>query len=364
MDMKEFTPIFTERATNILAPEFREAVQEISASLKEIYNAHSVIVLPGSGTFGMEAAARQFAVDKKVLVISNGFFGERWNKILVQGNIANQIEVLKAEKKNRKYYPPNITEVLKKIEEYQPQVIFITHVETSTGIMLPEEYIQKITQKARQYNGLVIIDAIASGNVWLNMKELDIDILLTAPQKGLSAHAGCAILLLNETARNRLPETKSASLSLDLREWMKVMEWFEGRDFAYHTTLPTDVLLFLRDSLREIVKYGINEAKESQQEMGRTIRGVLEERGFASVAAEGFEAPSVVVHFADDPAGMVKHFSEQQLRIAGALPFMLENAEKPKTFRIGLLGLEKIKQKEKTTLLIKETIERLTHYSK
>ncbi len=356
--MKEFTPVFTERATNILASEFKEAMQAISASLKEIYHAHSVIILPGSGTFAMEAATRQFAANKKVLVLCNGFFGDRWNKILLQGNIASHTEVMKAEKRDGKYHPSNITKILQKIEDYQPQVIFLTHVETSTGIMLPDEYIKTIAKKAHHHNAVIIVDAIASGSCWLDMEELNIDILVTAPQKGLSAQAGCGILLLNETAKTKIKESKSTSLSLDLGEWMRVMDWFEGGEFAYHATLPTNALLSLRDSLHEIKSYGFAETKKAQGELGRAVRGFLEKKGYPSVAAEDFQSSSVLVHFAGNPAEIVQQCKENQLRIGGALPFMLENTEKPNTFRIGLLGIEKIKAKEQTVDLLKEIFQR------
>ncbi len=356
--MKEFTPVFTERATNILAPEFRETMREISRILKQFYNAHSCAVLPGCGSVAMEAVARQFANNKKCLIICNGFFGNRWRLTLQQGKITDQAIILKAEKKREQYHPPELKTVLAIIEKEKPDLIFLTHVETSTGIILPDEYIKTITAAARDINALVVIDAIASGMVWLDLEKVGVDVLITAPQKGLSAQAGCGIVLFNEKTTADINNTISTSLVLDLRKWLEVMKNFEGQGFSYHATLPSDGLIVLKSALQEISQYGKEKCFLTQHDLGKSVRQILEAKGLVSVAADCFKAPSVVVYYADEPSAIVEQFKKNDLRIGGPLPFMLEDEQLPKTFRIGLLGIEKIKNKDATVSVLKNVIEK------
>lgn len=358
--MREFSPIFTERATNITDAKFKQAMQEVSAKLKDLYHAHTALLLPGSGTFAMEAVARQYAQEKRCYLISNGYFGQRWEQILSQGNICKELKVRKAELLGRQYRPPLLDTLLQEIKAYD--LVFLSHVDTSTGIQMPEQELRQIAQHAHQQDSLLIVDGIASGCSWLNMHELGIDVLVTAPQKGLSAQAGGGIVLLNERAYQRLENTTSNSYSMDLRQWLSVMQAYQSGGFKYHTTLPTEVILSLQRGLQDIFSFGTEKAKQTQQELGISVRRLLQENDFHSVAAAGYQAPSVLVYDAGekDPQAVIKSFSDHNLRIGGSLPFLLDEGEVPRTFRIGLLGIEKMQKKEEVIALLEGVLGNLT----
>src|SRR5690606_14821752 len=137
----EYSVVYTDRAINHMSQRFQGVMRDISRTLKQVYNAHSAIVMPGSGTFGMEAVARQVATDKPCLVLRNGWFSFRWTQILETGNIPSDTTVLKARAVETgiqaAFAPAPIEEVVAVIREKKPAVVFAPHVETASGIMLP-----------------------------------------------------------------------------------------------------------------------------------------------------------------------------------------------------------------------------------
>jgi len=350
---KEFSVVYTDRAMNLMSPVFTTCMQDISRVLKKVYNADSLALIPGSGSYSMESVARQFGTDKKVMIIRNGYFSYRWSDIFhVTGCAAEEI-VLKAqptESGDRPFFAPKpIEEVVAQIKEHKPAVVFAPHVETSTGMILEDSYMQAVSEAVHSVGGIFVLDCIASGNIWVDMKANGVDVLISAPQKGWTGPACVGIAMMSSRARalmdKELPATNS--FCCNLAKWTTVMEKYEAGGFMYYTTLPTDSLMRFRDVLLETEAYGIEKTKASMWEMGKKVREVLAARGFKSVSAPGNQSPGVVVVYSP-LEGMVGKFKDHEMQIAGGVPFKLGEDEfglnpRKACFRLGLFGLDKLK---------------------
>ena len=349
----EYSVVYTDRALNHMSKRFQGVMRDLSATLKQVYRARSAIVVPGSGSFGMEAVARQFAHGKRCLVIRNGWFSYRWSQILETGRIPAEANVLKArrtsEQRQSPFAPAPIDEVVATIRSQRPDVVFAPHVETASGIMLPDDYLRAVGQAVREVGGLFVLDCVASGTVWVDMAKTGADVLVTAPQKGWSGSPCGALVMLGERARERIDATTSTSFACDLRKWLQIMEAYEGGGHAYHATLPTDGLVKLRDVMLEARGYGFDKLEAAQLELGRQVRALLARKGFPSVAAPGFEAPGVVVSYSDDPGVLNgSKFAAVGLQTAGGVPLQCDEGPDFRTFRIGLFGLDKLRHVERT----------------
>lgn len=342
----EYSVVYTDRAVNHMSKRFQGAMKDISRTLKQVYNAHSAIVVPGSGTFGMEAVARQFATGRHCLVIRNGWFSFRWSQIFDMGSIPSKTTVLTAEQavqgSQSPFSPPAIEDVVAAIRDEKPDLVFAAHVETASGIMLPPDYLRAVADAIHAEGGLFVLDSIASGAIWVDMQAAGVDVLISAPQKGWSAPACAALVMLSAEARKRIDSTTSTSFACDLRKWLQIMESYEQGSFAYHATMPTDALLDLRDAMAEAESRGFENLRAAQQELGDRVRAMLREKGFNSVAAPGFEAPGVVVSYTDDDGiQSAKKFAEAGVQAAAGVPLQCGEPADFKTFRIGLFGLDK-----------------------
>jgi|TARA_B110000444_G_scaffold121652_1_gene114440 aspartate aminotransferase-like enzyme len=365
----EYSVVFSDRSLNHMSQSFRDVMINISNTLKKVYRAESVIVVPGGGTFGMEAVARQFASNKKCLVLRNGWFSYRWSQIIEMGEITSTISVMKAKTMNssKEDYghqspmePASIDEVLKQIEMQKPDVVFAPHVETSAGMMLPDEYISAVARAVHKAGGLFVLDCIASGALWVDMEKLGIDVLISAPQKGWSASPCSALVMLSSAARNLIDKTKSSSFSCDLNKWLQIMEAYENGSHAYHSTMPTDALLKFDSAMKETEAYGFEKVRLEQQELGDQVRKMLESKGFKSVAAEGFKAPTVIVCYTDDKdIQNGSRFMKEGIQVAAGIPLMCDEGENFQTFRIGLFGLDKLHNIERTLNHLKLAVERI-----
>ncbi|WP_321924337.1 aminotransferase class V-fold PLP-dependent enzyme [Paraburkholderia guartelaensis] len=360
----EYSVVYTDRSINHMSQLFQGVMRDISSSLKKVYNAKAVVVVPGSGTFGMEAVARQFATNKKCLVIRNGWFSFRWSQIFDMGSIPSESIVLKARPvetgRQAAYAPPPIEEVVAAIKENKPDLVFAPHVETASGMMLPDAYLRAVSDAVHAVGGMFILDCIASGTVWVDMEKSGVDILISAPQKGWSASPCCALVMLGALARERIDATTSTSFACDLRKWLQIMEAYENGGFAYHATMPTDSLTTLRNVIKETEAYGLDKVMAEQLELGKRIRSLLVSKGFRSVAAEGFEAPGVVVSYSDDDGiRSGKKFADAGLQIAAGVPLQCDEPEDFKTFRIGLFGLEKLHDIEGTVSRFAKALDRI-----
>ncbi|MDR5857684.1 aminotransferase class V-fold PLP-dependent enzyme [Caballeronia sp. LZ062] len=360
----EYSVVFTDRSLNHMSQRFQGVMRDISAVLKKVYHAQSVVVVPGSGTFGMEAVARQFATGKKCLVIRNGWFSFRWSQIFDMGGIPSESVVLKArpvqQGRQAPYAPPPVEEVVAAIQQHKPDLVFAPHVETAAGIMLPDSYLRAVADAVHAVGGMFVLDCIASGTVSVDMQASGIDILISAPQKGWSASPCCGLVMLSPLARERIEATTSTSFSCDLRKWLQIMEAYEKDGFAYHATMPTDSLATLRDAMKEAEAYGFDKVKAEQLELGKRIRSLLPEKGFKSVAAEGFEAPGVVVSYTDDDGiRSGKKFAEAGLQVAAGVPLQCDEPEDFKTFRIGLFGLDKLHDVEGAVARVANALDRI-----
>ena len=355
----EYSVVYTDRAINHMSRKFQGVMRDISATLKEVYGAKSAVVVPGSGTFGMEAVARQFAGGKRCLVIRNGWFSYRWSQILDMGAIASDTVVLKARRvgsgAQAPFAPAPIDEVTKAIADTKPAVVFAPHVETASGMILPDDYLQAVAKAVHAVGGLFVLDCIASGAIWVDMKKTGVDVLISAPQKGWSGSPGCAFVMLSERARELIDATTSSSFACDLRKWLQIMETYEGGGHAYHTTVPTDALTQTRDVMLETKAYGFEKLRGEQTALGAAVRAMLVKKGFKSVAAEGFQAPGVVVSYTTDyELQSGKKMLAQGLQLAGGVPLQCDEGPDFSTFRIGLFGLDKLHNVERSV----KTLER------
>jgi len=360
----EYSVVFTDRALNHMSQSFQGSMRDISATLKKVYNAKAVAIVPGSGTYGMEAVARQFANDKKCLVIRNGFFSFRWSQILDMGNIPASTTVLKArpveDGPQAAFAPAPIEEVVQTIQNEKPDIVFAPHVETSAGIILPDDYIRQVADAVHAAGGLFVLDCIASGALWVDMEASGVDILISAPQKGWSGSPCCGLVMLNAAAREKINSTTSSSFACDLGKWLSIMEAYENGGHAYHATMPTDALATFHKVMGEIEAIGFDTVRQQQQELGDKIRAALTDKGVKSVAAEGFQAPGVVVCYTE--VGEIqtgKKFAANGQQIAAGVPLQCDELGGFQTFRLGLFGLDKLQNVERTVANFTEVLEQV-----
>lgn len=361
----EFSVVFTDRSLNHMSHSFQRVMLDISDTLKGVYNAASVVIVPGGGTYGMEAVARQFATDEKALVIRNGWFSYRWTQIFEAGNIPSDHTVLKARQTGNAvtapFAPFPIDEAVTKIRQERPAVVFAPHVETSSGMILPDDYIKQLADAAHEVGGLMVLDCIASGTIWVDMKATGVDVLISAPQKGWSASPAAALVMLSDLARTRIDDTTSSSFACDLKKWLQIMEAYENGGHAYHATMPTDALKSFRDTMIETAEYGFDKVRDEQQELGDKVRAMLSSRGISSVAADGYGAPGVVVSYTSDPEIQNgKKFAALGMQIAAGVPLMCDEPEGYSTFRIGLFGLDKLHDVDGTVAKLEAALDQIT----
>ncbi|MFZ5561261.1 MAG: aminotransferase class V-fold PLP-dependent enzyme [Pseudomonadota bacterium] len=349
----EYSVVFTDRALNHMSPLFQQVMRDISATLKQVYNARAVAVVPGGGSFGMEAVARQLASGRKCLVLRNGWFSYRWTQIFDMGGIPSASVVLKARPlaagSQAAWAPAPVAEVVAAIRREKPALVFAPHVETASGILLPDAYLRAVAEAVHEAGGLFVLDCVASGTVWVDMQACGIDVLISAPQKGWSSTPGAALVMLSEAARAEVEATTSSSFAADLKKWLQIMQAYESGGHAYHATLPTGALAQLRDTMAEMHGIGFEALKTRQLDLGRRVRGLLAGHGLKSVAAEGFDAPAVVVCHTDDvDMHNAKKFIAQGLQTAAGVPLMCDEPADFRTFRVGLFGLDKLVHVERT----------------
>jgi aspartate aminotransferase-like enzyme len=361
----EFSVVYTDRSLNHMSEEFKKVIVDISSVLKDAYNASSAVIVPGSGTYGMESVARQFANNEKCLVLRNGWFSYRWTQIFDLANITQDITVIKGKQLEDSaqgvFAPAPIDEVVALIKREKPAVVFAPHVETSAGIILPDGYLKAVGEAVRSVNGLFVLDCIASGAMWVDMKACNVDVLITAPQKGWSSSPCCAMIAMGERARERIETTQSSSFSLDLKKWLQIMETYEKGGHVYHTTMPTDALKTLRNVMQETQTLGFAALKEKQQELGDKVRALLVSKGYHSVAAKGFQAPGVVVSYTKDPdIHSGKKFIALGLQTAAGVPLQCDERPDFRTFRIGLFGLEKLANIDRAVGHLEAALEKIT----
>ena len=362
----EYSVVFTDRSLNSMSQKFQGVMRDISAALKRAYKAESVIVIPGGGTFGMEAIARQFGDDEHVMIIRNGWFSFRWSEIMEKGKIAASTTVLAASQAdggaNREapFAPMPIDDVVARIRDEKPGLICAPHIETSAGMILPDAYIKAVADAAHEVGALFVLDCVASGALWVDMQALGVDVLLSAPQKGWSASPCSGLVMLSKNARVKIEDTEAASYVCDLKKWLAIMEAYENGGHAYHATMPTDALVTFRDALLETEAYGFEKVRDEQIALGSAIRELLENRGVKSVAADGFKAPSVIVSFTDDDdIKSGKKFAAEGVQIAAGVPLQCGEGPDYKSFRLGLFGLDKLHNCERSVANFRQALDKV-----
>ncbi len=362
--LEEFSVVFTDRSLNHMSVQFQQIMRGISGMLKDVYNADAVAIIPGGGTFGMEAVARQFARDKNVLVVRNGWFSYRWSQIIETGGLTASATVLKARQVGNSspspFAPAPIEEVVSAIREQRPEVVFAPHVETSAGVILPDEYVTAMASAAHEVGALMVLDCIASGCAWVDMKATGVDVLISAPQKGWSASPCAGLVMMSERAEGRLNETSSDSFAIDLKKWRQIMEAYESGGHAYHATMPTDALRDFHDTMVETKDYGFEKLRDAQWALGDGVRAMLQDKGVMSVAADGFGAPGVVVSYTADPEVQNgKKFAALGMQIAAGVPLQCDEPEGFSTFRLGLFGLDKLYDVDGTIARLRRVLDQV-----
>ncbi|SDI72614.1 aminotransferase class V-fold PLP-dependent enzyme [Aliiruegeria lutimaris] len=360
----EFSVVFTDRSLNHMSKTFQKVMLDINDMLKEVYNADAVAIVPGGGTCGMEAVARQFGTDAHALVIRNGFFSFRWSQIFDAGGFTAKTTVLKARPSGNAprapFAPVPVEEAVSAIREARPDVVFAPHVETAAGLILPDDYIAQVASAAHEVGALMVLDCIASGAAWVDMKKTGVDVLISAPQKGWSSSPCAGLVMMNERATARLAETSSSSFALDLAKWRAIMVAYENGGHAYHATMPTDALRSFRDTMLETRDYGFERLREAQWALGDGTRKLLADRGVKSVAAEGFGAPGVVVSYTEDPdIQNGSKFAKIGFQIAAGVPLQCDEPEDFRTFRLGLFGLDKLYDVPSTLVRLEEALDKV-----
>ncbi len=362
--LEEFSVVFTDRSLNHMSASFQQVMRDISGMLKQVYNADSVAIIPGGGTYGMEAVARQFARDANVLVVRNGWFSYRWSQIIENGALTGSVTVMKARETGNDspspFAPAPIDDVVAAIREQRPDVVFAPHVETSAGVILPDDYVSAMAAAAHEVGALMVLDCIASGCVWVDMKAAGVDVLISAPQKGWSASPCAGLVMLSDRAEARLQDTQSDSFAIDLKKWRQIMEAYEDGGHAYHATMPTDALRAFRDTMAETQDYGFEKLREAQWALGNGVRAMLKDKGIVSVAAEGFGAPGVVVSYTADPEIQNgKKFAALGMQIAAGVPLQCDEPAGFSTFRLGLFGLDKLYDVDGTIARLKRVLDQV-----
>jgi aspartate aminotransferase-like enzyme len=360
----EYSVVFTDRAINHMSRAFQGTMREVSSTLKDVYKARAAIVVPGGGTFAMEAVARQFATGRKCLVIRNGWFSYRWTQIFDMGGIPASATVLKARPieagREAAYAPAPIEEVVAAINAQKPDLVFAAHVETAAGIILPDAYLRAIADAVHAVGGMFVLDCVASGALWVDMVGSGVDVLITAPQKGWSSQSGCGLVMLSDRARGAIDATTSTSFACDLKKWLQIMEAYENGGHAYHATIPTDVVTRLRDMMRETASFGFERARAAQQELGTKVRALAARYGYKSVAAPGFQAPTVVVSYTDDKeVQSSRKFIALGLQTAAGVPLQCDEPADFQTFRVGLFGLDKLQNVDRTVANLERAFDQI-----
>ena len=363
--LREFSVVYTDRALNHMSQSFQQVMRDIAALLRGAYNAKSAVVVPGGGTFAMEAVARQFATGRRCLVLRNGWFSYRWTQIFEAGGIPASAAVLKAAQiatgDQAPFAPAPIDQVVATIQRDRPELVFAPHVETSSGMLLPDSYLRAVADAVHAVGGLFVLDCIASGTMWVDMAATGVDVLVSAPQKGWSGPPCAGFVMLSEAARAHLDTTTSSSFAADLRKWQSIMDTYESGAHAYHATMPTDSLRVARNAMQETASHGFAAIRAAQERLGQGARALLEARGFPSVAAEGFKAPGVVVSYTTDAEIQTgKRFMAQGLQIAAGVPLMCDEPAGFRTFRIGLFGLDKLTDVDGTLAALASALDQVT----
>ena len=295
----------------------------------------------------MEAVARQFARGADVCVVRNGWFSYRWSQIIESAELTGNVTVMKARQSGNAtaspFAPAPIEDVTRAIRDQKPSVVSAPHVETSAGVILPDDYIRALSEAAHEVGALMVLDCIASGCAWVDMEATGVDVLISAPQKGWSASPCAGLVMLSERGLARLGETQSDSFAIDLGKWRQIMEAYLNGGHAYHATMPTDALRQFRDTMVETRDYGFEKLRQAQWDLGNGVRKMMADKGIVSVAADGFGAPGVVVSYTSDADIQTgKRFAAEGMQIAAGVPLQCDEPADFRTFRIGLFGLDKL----------------------
>jgi len=360
----EYSVVFTDRSVNHMSRQFQGAMRGLSDGLKAVYRADQIALVPGGGTFAMESVARQFCRNQRVRVLRNGWFSFRWSQIFAGGVDTAHVEIAKAvadsAAPDAQFVPANLEDFIAAIHADRPDCVIAPHVETSAGMLLPDTYLTAIAEATHAVGGLFILDCVASGCLWVDMAATGVDVLITAPQKGWSSTPCAGVVLMSARAVERLEATTSDSYALDLKKWRQIMAAYEQGGHAYHATMPTDGLVTFHETYRLLADVGFDALKARQIDLGQRMRALLGQAGFKSLAGPGFESPTVVVSHTDrDDFKNTQAFLKVGVQVAAGVPLECDESPDFKTFRVGLFGIDKLMDIDRTVTQFATALERI-----
>lgn len=343
----EYSVVFTDRSLNHMSKRFVGVMQQTIDILCEAYNADSAALVNGGGSFAMESVARHLATGRRALIVRNGLFSYRWSQILEMGGVASDVTVCLARPDSddvqAAWSPAPIDEVVAAIRAKRPEVVFAPHVETAAGIILGDDYVRALADAVHEVGGVLVLDCIASGAMWVDMGALDVDVLLSAPQKGWSGSPGVGYVMLSARGRDAVASGTATSFALDLNRWLAISDGYRAGSAGYHSTMPTDTIARNLQQMVETRERGFDALRDAQIELGTQVRALLAAHGLPSVAASGFASPTVVVvHTTDPDLRTGAAFREHGVQVAAGVPLHCDEPEGFSSFRMGLFGLDKL----------------------
>ena len=269
--LQEFSVVFTDRSLNHMSAQFQTVMNGIHQGICRAYNAEDCVLMPGGRSFAMEAVARQFGKNQQNAILRNVWFSYRWTQTFDAISPEKTPTVLKARRETNQqgqpFSPFAVECALSYVQHERPDCLFAAHVETAAGLMLPNDYIRKLGKTVRGNGGLLVLDCVASGAIWVDMQDMNVDILITVPQKGWSSTPSCGVVMLGERALERLQNpSPNGSFALDLSKWHEIVKAYQHGGHAYHATMPTDGLWNFHQNLQETIDFGLDAAKSAQLE--------------------------------------------------------------------------------------------------
>lgn len=360
----EYSVVFTDRSLNHMSRRFIGVMQDIIDVLRTTYQAHTVAIVPGGGTYGMESIARQLATGRRCLVVRNGLFSYRWSQILQAGSITDDVTVCKARsvrgEHQSPWQPAPLADVVDQIRRERPAVVFAPHVETSAGLVLPDDYLRALSDATHEVGGLLVLDCVASGSLWVDMTDVGVDVLLSAPQKGWSGSPCAGYVMLSEVGCRAVEASTSSSFAMDLAKWLSISEAYMQGQAPYHATLPTDSLAHNLELMAQAQDLGLETLRKAQVDLGTRVRKLLADRGLPSVAAVGFDAASVVVvHTDNSELRTGASLRAAGIQVAAGVPLMCDEPDNFSTVRLGLFGLDKLSDLDGTVSRLEAGLDKI-----
>lgn len=321
--------------TSHVAPNFIESFGNCIALMRKVWltSTGQPFVVAGTGTFAMEmAAANLIEPNDNVLVVSTGYFGERFAEI--SKRYGANVTILASEVGN----VVDLADIEKALSSKKYKLMTITHVDTSTGVLVNPK---PIAELAKKYDTLSILDGVCSvAGEEIQQEAWGIDVVLTASQKAIGVPPGLALLVVSQKAmeifKNR--KTPVGNYYADFNNWLPIMQAYENRQSSYFGTPPVNLIAALEVSLQQIVAEGMEHRFSRHKKIATAFREAMIALGLKllpihkSLSANTLTA----VYFPENIIGstFLGHISKNDIILAGGLL----PSHKILYFRVGHMG--------------------------